>query len=232
MNKDENGSAASLDTPTQTDASSIEEAAVSARAAEGDEKALGELYEKYKARIHAYIHRRTGDDALTEDLTTKVFLKMLEAVKVDNPWRISFSGWLFRIAHNMVIDYYRVHRNRERTTISSDALLDFASLDDPEAKAIQATLYDLLRSTIEHLTPEQTEVITLRFLEEYSIAEVAEMLGKTEGSIKALQSRGVEALRLRLAGLGMGEKDFGEDLPIASKINPAAAKITDRFLGS
>lgn len=159
-----------------------------------DERALGELYDRYEARIYSYIYRRTGNESLAEDLTAQVFLKMLEAIRSDKAWHSSFSGWLYRIAHNAVIDYYR-QRDRQQQVSLEDTLTTTASDHNPVVMAESSVDAERLRIAISRLTEEQAEVITLRFLEGYSISEVAEMLDKTEGSIKALQYRAVTTLR-------------------------------------
>lgn len=159
-----------------------------------DERALGELYDRYEARIYSYIYRRTGNESLAEDLTAQVFLKMLEAIRSDKAWHSSFSGWLYRIAHNAVIDYYR-QRDRQQQVSLEDTLTTTASDHNPVVMAEASVDAERLRIAISRLTEEQAEVITLRFLEGYSISEVAEMLDKTEGSIKALQYRAVTTLR-------------------------------------
>ena len=69
-----------------------------------DEAALGELYDRYETKIYTYIYRRTGDEVLAEDMTAQVFMKMLQAIREEKAWHSSFSGWLYRIAHNLVID--------------------------------------------------------------------------------------------------------------------------------
>jgi len=159
-----------------------------------DEAALGELYDRYEAKIYSYIYRRTGDPALAEDLGAQVFLKMLEAIRNRKAWHSSFSGWLYRIAHNLVIDYYR--QRGHQVQISLD---DAPMLTDIDQNPVLATEMKLdaerLRAAISRLTDEQAEVISLRFLEGYNISEVAEMMNKTEGSIKALQYRAVATLR-------------------------------------
>ncbi|MFZ4658115.1 MAG: sigma-70 family RNA polymerase sigma factor [Caldilineaceae bacterium] len=163
-------------------------------AASFDERALGELYDRYEARIYSYIYRRTGNESLAEDLTAQVFLKMLEAIRSDKGWHSSFSGWLYRIAHNAVIDYYR-QRDRQQQVSLEDTLTTTASDHNPVVMAEASLDSQRLRMAIGRLTEEQSEVIALRFLEGYSISEVAEMLDKTEGSIKALQYRAVTTLR-------------------------------------
>jgi RNA polymerase sigma-70 factor, ECF subfamily len=174
--------------------SNLSEKALLAGAASFDERALGELYDRYEARIYSYIYRRTGNESLAEDLTAQVFLKMLEAIRSDKGWHSSFSGWLYRIAHNAVIDYYR-QRDRQQQVSLEDTLTTTASDHNPVVMAEASVDAQRLRTAIGRLTEEQSEVITLRFLEGYSISEVAEMLGKSEGSIKALQYRAVTTLR-------------------------------------
>ncbi len=159
-----------------------------------DEAALSELYDRYEAKIYSYIYRRTGEQTLAEDLTAQVFLKMLEAIRNRRAWHSSFSGWLYRIAHNLVIDYYRQRGHQVQVSLD-----DAPFLPDADQNPVQATEMKLdaerLRAAISRLTGEQAEVVSLRFLEGYSINEVAEMMNKTEGSIKALQYRAVATLR-------------------------------------
>lgn len=158
-----------------------------------DEGALGELYDRYEAKIYSYIYRRTGEPALAEDLTAQVFLKMLEAIRKNKAWQSSFSGWLYRIAHNLVIDYYR-RRDRQQQ-VSIDDMIIPAEGDSPVRFAELRLDAEKLRSAIRSLTDEQAEVLSLRFFEGYSISEVATMMDKTDGAIKALQYRAVATLR-------------------------------------
>jgi len=163
-------------------------------ASDFDEAALGEIYERYESKIYSYIYRRTGAPALAEDLTAQVFLKMLEAIRAQKSWHSSFSGWLYRIAHNLVIDHYR-RRDRRQYVSIDDAPILRADKDDPVQASESSLDSERLRSAIHRLTTEQGQVISLRFLEGYSISEVAGMMEKTEGAIKALQYRAVATLR-------------------------------------
>lgn len=164
------------------------------RAGNFEEEALSELYDRYELKIYSYIYRRTSDQALAEDLTAQVFLKMLEAIQGDRAWHSSFSGWLYRIAHNLVIDHYRA-RDRQKQVSIDDVPNMRDSTTSPVRAAEMALEADALRSAIRRLTDEQAQVITLRFLEGYSFAEIAEMMDKTEGAVKALQHRAVATLR-------------------------------------
>jgi RNA polymerase sigma-70 factor (ECF subfamily) len=164
------------------------------RASRGDPDALGVLYDQYADRIHSYIYHRVGQAELAEDMTGQVFMRMLEAIRIGQAWRTSFSGWLYRIAHNLVIDHYR---RRGRTTLVDldDATPVVATHGDPVHSTEVSLDRERLRAALNLLTEEQAQVITLRFLEEMSIAEAAEIMDKTEGAIKALQYRAVLALR-------------------------------------
>ncbi len=168
-----------------------------AQAMQFDDAALGELYDRYEARIYGYIYRRTGEQALAEDLTAQVFLKMLESIRDQKAWRSSFSGWLYRIAHNLVVDTYR--RKGRHGAVDLDDVPQTAAESQNLEETVEQTLdAEKLRSAIRRLTDEQAEVVSLRFLEGYSIAEVADMMNRTEGAIKALQYRAVATLRTLL----------------------------------
>jgi RNA polymerase sigma-70 factor (ECF subfamily) len=164
------------------------------RAKAYDVDALAEIYDHYEARIYSYIYHRVGSQAVAQDLTSQVFLRVLEAIQHDRTWDSSFSGWLYRIAHNLVIDYYR--RRGRATQVSFEHLPTLsAHAEGPEDAAERALVTERLRFAINRLTDEQAQVVTLRFLEGMSIAEVAAVSGKTEGAVKALQYRAVSSLR-------------------------------------
>jgi len=162
------------------------------RAASLDPTALGQIYDTYYSRIYAYIYHRIGDARAAEDLAADVFVHMLEAVRDQKAWRTSLTGWLYRIAHNLVIDYYRRRSKREGPPLDERIV----GTADEHKLSLEALLTrERLRMTIQRLTEEQQQVIFLRFVEDLSNAEVAEVLGKTEGAIKALQHRALTTLR-------------------------------------
>jgi RNA polymerase sigma-70 factor (ECF subfamily) len=162
-----------------------------------DQAALSEIYDRYSRKIHSYIYRRLGDVQLAEDLTAEVFLRMLEAVQSAKFARTSLSAWLYRIAHNLVVDHFRSQSQRE--VEAWDERLR-AAVDDPtivvEAKLAQQGL----RAALSHLTQEQQQVIVLRFGEGLSAPQVAEVLGKSEGAVRALQHRALGTLRRIMEG--------------------------------
>ena len=164
------------------------------RASRAEPAALSALYDQYADKIYGYIYHRVGQTEVAEDLTGQVFMRMLEAIRTNQGWRSSFSGWLYRIAHNLVIDHYR-RRGRVKMVDIEDAAPVQATHGDPVRTAEKLFDREYLRSALAQLTEEQAQVITLRFMEEFSIAEVADIMDRTEGAIKALQYRAVLALR-------------------------------------
>jgi len=177
-----------------------DEALLLERARACDPHALSDVYDLYASRIYSYLYHRVGDAGLAEDLTGQVFLRMLEAIRHERAWTTSFSGWLYRIAHNLVVDHFR--RRGRNSQVGLDDAPDVPSDTrvDPVNAAEQKLDQDDLRTAITRLTEEQAQVISLRFLEEKSIAEVAEIIGKSEGAVKALQYRAVIALRRIMDG--------------------------------
>lgn len=171
-----------------------------AAAMQYDEAALSELYDRYEAKIYNYIYRRTGDEVLAEDFTSQVFLKMLESIRDHKAWHSSFSGWLYRIAHNLVIDHYR-RKGRQGAVELEEASPMTSDEESLEVRVEHSLDAERLRSAIRRLTEEQAEVVSLRFLEGYSISEVAAMMNRTEGAVKALQYRAVATLRTLLYGV-------------------------------
>lgn len=171
-----------------------EQRALLERAGRADPDALGQIYDQYVDRIYAYIYHRVGQAEQAEDLTGQVFMRMLEAIRAGQGWKTSFSGWLYRIAHNLVIDFYR--RRGRASFVDIDEAPPIVATGDEPARQVQAKLdREDLRAALNQLTEEQAQVITLRFLEGLSIAEVAAIMGKNESAIKALQYRAVLALR-------------------------------------
>jgi RNA polymerase sigma-70 factor, ECF subfamily len=159
-----------------------------------DEAALSELYDRYEFKIYSYIYRRTSDQTLSEDLAAQVFLKMLEAIHNERAWHSSFSGWLYRIAHNLVIDHYRSRDRQKQISLEDAPNMPDVAVSPVRAAEIQLDS-EYLRAAIRRLTEEQAQVISLRFLEGYSFSEIAAMMDKTEGAVKALQHRAVATLR-------------------------------------
>lgn len=177
--------------------SSGDERELLARAKQCDADALGELYDRYSAKIYAYVFYHVGNQELAEDLTAGVFIKMLDAIRSSKAWQSSFSGWLYRIAHNMIVDHFR--RNNQRQHLPLDERLVSAK-EDPVSAVEEMLTGEMLGEALLYLTEEQRLVIIYKFCEGFSNLQVAKLMGKTEGAIKSLQYRALASLRRYLEG--------------------------------
>ena len=165
-------------------------------AAQKDPSRFAELYELNFARVYGYIARRVGDRDTAQDLTSDVFHKALANIH-SFEWRgVPFAGWLLRIASNMIVD--RSKRGTKEITGQDD----LADLPDPAAKPklVEADECARLFLLVDQLPQDQRRVIGMRFAEEKSIREIAQVLGRTEGAVKQLQFRALQNLRSRMEG--------------------------------
>ena len=169
-----------------------EESALLERVRAYDREAISEVYDRYSPRIYNYLYHRLGNAHLAEDLAATVFVRMLEAIRTSRAWRTSFSGWLYRIAHNLVVDYFRTGQQGRHVPLDD---WNVVSDEHPAESAEKLLAQERLRRAISQLTEDQGLVITLKFLQGWSNAEVAVLDGKSEGAIKSLQIRGLAALR-------------------------------------
>lgn len=162
------------------------------RAQRGDKEAFAQLYETHFDKIYRYVILRVGKRAEAEDMTQQVFVKAYEAISSFRWKGIPFSAWLFRIARNLVIDYIR--KEKKRPTVSFEESL-VASDSNPGLEVEQRLDIEQVVSATRRLTEAQREVISLRFAGGLSVAEVAGVMGKTAGAVKALQHSAIVALR-------------------------------------
>jgi RNA polymerase sigma-70 factor, ECF subfamily len=168
-----------------------------ARAQRGDRDALEELYLLHFDRIYSYLHMSVGNRHDAEDLTTQTFLKMLESIKRFRWQSAPFSAWLFRIAHNLAMDHFRASRRWQ----PEEDVPEPPGETEPSAEllAFQSIGRQSMLELIEGLSQEQKQVLTLKFVFNLPNAEVATILGKTEGAIKSLQHRALVSLQKQIA---------------------------------
>lgn len=174
-----------------------EEGPLLERARAYDVEALADLYDRYASRMYSYIYRRVSDPAVAEDLTGELFLRVLRSIRNERAWRDSFSAWLYRIAHNLVVDHYR-----SQPPMPVQPLDDCLALSDvdPAVTTEEALAGERLRAAIRRLTPDQQEVLALRFGESLTAAETGQIMEKSTGAVEALQHRALASLRRILAG--------------------------------
>jgi len=166
------------------------------RATQRDQEAFAQLYEEHFDRIYRYVAVRIGDKTEAEDMTQQVFLKALKAISSFKWKGVPFSAWLFRIAHNQVVDYLRKKAKHATAPLDESRA---SSNSNPQLAAEQNLEIEQLLMATKQLTKAQQEVISLRFAGELPIAQVAKVMGKSQGAVKALQHSAIVALRKRLS---------------------------------
>src|SRR5881398_1091293 len=171
--------------------------ALVARAQKGEREALEELYLQHFDRIYSYLNLSVGNRHDAEDLTTQTFLRMLEAIGRFRWKSAPFSAWLFRIAHNLAMDHFRATRRWQ----PEEDVPEPAGESEPsaEAAAFQSIGRQSMLELIEGLSQEQRQVLTLKFVFNLPNAEVATILGKTEGAVKSLQHRALVSLQKQIS---------------------------------
>jgi len=164
------------------------------RAQHRDQEAFAQLYEEHFDKIYRYVTLKIGNATEAEDMTQQVFLNALQSISSFKWKGIPFSAWLFRIAHNQVVDYFR---SKKRATVPLDESLA-SNNNNPQLIVEQKLDIEQLLLATKRLTDAQREVISLRFAGELSIVQVAKAMGKSQGAVKALQHSAIIALRKTL----------------------------------
>ena len=159
----------------------------------GDTEAFGQLYDNYVTGIFRFIYARVGTTQLAEDLTAETFLRALRSLNTFQ-WRgKDFGAWLTVIARNLTNDHYKARRTRSE--FASDTLPDRADPGrGPEEDTLASLSNDELMEAVASLPIDQRDCLLMRFVQELSIAETAQVLGRSEGAIKQLQLRAVRSL--------------------------------------
>jgi RNA polymerase sigma-70 factor (ECF subfamily) len=158
---------------------------------EGEADAFGLLYDHYFPKIYRFILVRVGRREEAEDLSHQTFLKAWQNLKNYSDKGLPFGSWLYRIARNAIIDYYR----RSRTSVSLDFHFEIPENSRMEEKMDASLELEQTIEAIGELKSAEQEVVILRFMEELSVAETAKITGKSEGAIKVTQHRAVNKLK-------------------------------------
>ena len=173
---------------------------------QGDTEAFARLYACYVERITRYVYFRVTDHQLAEDITSRIFIKMLEKLKTYQAGQSPVIAWLYRMAHNAVIDHYRL----KRTFISLEDIhqAEVRQEDGIEEKLDLQIKSQQLRAALQVLTEEQQRVLILKFIDGLSTREIARQLGKRQGAVRGLQMRALQKLA-RCPGL-QREQFYGQ----------------------
>lgn len=166
-----------------------------------DPEVFGKLYDQYYSRIFNYVLRRVANIEIAQDITSEAFFKALKNLRQFHWRNVPFSSWLYRIATNQIIDYFR---GGKQEMFSLEEIPDSITPSNPliESEVLEAKEelrrhedFLLLHENISKLPIKYQEVITLRFFENKQIKEIAQILGKREGTVKSLLHRGLKKLK-------------------------------------
>lgn len=168
--------------------------------AKRDPEVFGELYDIHFDRIYAYIYRKTGDRQTAEDLTSETFMKALAKIKGYKYTGQPFAAWLYRIASNLVTDSYRARRP---VASLDEGLQTVAPGATPEEAAMAIDDQQAVIRAIQTLSPDQQDVVLMRYSGDMKLKDIAGALGKTEGAVKALMFRALGSLKGKLTESGV-----------------------------
>ncbi len=163
-----------------------------ALATKGDVEAFTRLYDVYADRVLRYIYGRVGRIEDAEDLTQMAFLQAWRAIGRYRSTETPFRGWLFRIAHNVVVSYFR---SWKPVGCLQDDLVDPGESASPDGVLAGYEQQQQIRQAILRLSPDQRRVVTMRFLEDFDYQEIAGVIGKSEGTVRVIQCRALQQLR-------------------------------------
>ena len=167
------------------------------RARRGDAGAFGQLYDRFQPEIVRYLTYRTRDGDIAEDLAQQVFLKAWQAIPRYEHRGTPFKAWLYRMAHNQMVDYFRARR----TTVD---IADVELPEETEAESFVLTqeLHGSLQDALARLSEDHRRVLELRFLMEKSAREIGEIMGRKEVTVRGLQLRALQSLRREIDLMG------------------------------
>lgn len=161
-------------------------------AGNGDENASAEIISMIYPEIYRFVHYRVSQTEDVEDLTNDIFVRMLKNIENQEG---SFLAWIYQIARNRIVDYYRKQSVRDETNPVGEIIETYQGGEEDIEERFQR---QELRKAINRLTDEQQEVVILRFIEGYQANEVAEMLGKSPGAVRTQQYRALRQLKKHL----------------------------------
>ena len=170
----------------------INEKALLYRAQAGDRQAAGTLFESYYQEIYTYIFYRVSDRFTAEILTAVVFIRMLNRLPTYIDQGKSILSWLYSIAKKLVIDYYRTQDGNDQLSFKERLLGRFQH--QPEGPVQSRDPVDSFQRAMRHLNEQQKHVIVLRLVEGRSIQDIAELINKSEGTVRSLQGRALRSL--------------------------------------
>ena len=171
------------------------------QAVSGSQEAFSILYERYVNRIYNYIFYRVGNAHDAEDITARVFYRAMGSITRYDYRGLPFSAWLYRIAHNLVANWYRDNARKKEVLLEEVGQFQQRS-EHLEVAMVQSQENEILMKAIRSLPAERQQLIILKLVEDLSNQEIGEIMGKSEGAIKSLYHRTLISLRNRMEKIG------------------------------
>jgi len=156
------------------------------------ESRLASLYEEYYDKLAHYVYVHIGNKEEAEDIAGEVFLRALKSLKSYKEQGIPMQGWLFRIAHNLTVDYIR--KANKRRTVPMDSVI-LTGEDNPVDAAEKNIEFERVTEAMKQLTIEQREVINLRFFGGLTSKEAGDVLSKSDSAVREMQRAAIEKIR-------------------------------------
>lgn len=175
----------------------IEEEWIEVQAAQKNPAAFRVLYSRYYEPIFRFVYQRTSDESLTADLCSQVFLKAMQNLHKYSYKGVPFSAWLFRIASNEIAQHFRKTKKNRVVTIEDQNISDIE--DEYEDKAELEVNIGILKEVIQHLKPEEVQILELRFFEKRAFKEIADILDITENNAKVKIYRLLQKMKKRFS---------------------------------
>ncbi len=162
-----------------------------ARIQKGELELFAEIYELFAQKIYAFIFYKTFHRETAEDITSQTFTRALEKIRSFDSRKGSFNSWIYAIARNSVIDFYRTKKDSKNI----DDVFDLASETDISVEFDSQAEFTEIRAALRKISPRQREIILLRIWEGLKFREIAEVLGKSEAAVKMDFARGLKSLK-------------------------------------
>ena len=166
------------------------------KAKKRDQGAFGLLYDQYLPAIYRFILFKTGDKAATEDLSHQVFLNAWQNIEDYQSRGFPFSSWLYRIAHNAIVDYFRT----EKKNLSLEIIKEIPVSVNLENKIDQVSELNLIKEALKELPSEQQTILIMKFVEDFTNKEIAAVLGKSEVAVRVSQYRSLKNIKKVING--------------------------------
>ncbi len=164
-------------------------------ASAGDVDAFGKLYDMYLDAVYRFVYVRVGNKPDAEDITEQIFVSMFTAINRYVESNVSVEAWIYRIARNKVIDYYRTHKSH----VQLEQIAETADPSElPEDRLATRLSHEAVMKGLRHISPKYQEIIILKFIEDKTNEEISALLSKPVAHVRVLQHRAIQALRKKL----------------------------------